>query len=327
MDDYRGKKVLITGGLGFIGSNLAIRLVEAGASVRIVDSADPTGGGNPFNIEPIRGRVEVINDDIRNLPTMREAVRDRVYIFNLAGRVSHIESMEDPFGDLQMNAVGPLTILEACRQVNPLARIVFAGTRQAYGRPESLPIVETHLLRPVDVNGVNKMAGEAFHLVYNKAYGMPTVSLRLINTYGPRQLIRHARQGFIGWFIKKAIEGDEIEIFGDGQQLRSLNYVDDVVEALLAAAVNNSVMGDFFNLGGQKPFTLESLVKILISITGKGSYRIVPFPPEKKAIDIGSVYSSPAKFTAATGWTARVSLEDGLARTVDYYRRYRTNYT
>jgi UDP-glucose 4-epimerase len=326
MDDYRGKKILITGGVGFIGSNLAIRLVEFGASVTIVDSMDPTGGGNGFNIEPVRGHVELIDDDIRNLSTMKAAVRGCNYIFNLAGRVSHIASMEDPFGDLQMNAVGPLTILEACRDVNPTARIVYAGTRQAYGRPESLPIVETHLLRPVDVNGVNKMAGEAFHLVYNKAYGMATVSLRLINTYGPRQLIRNARQGFIGWFVKKAIEGDEIQIFGDGQQLRSLNYVDDVVDALLEAGTNDRVTGDFFNLGGQQPATLENLVKILISITGKGSYRIVPFPPEKKAIDIGSVYSSAAKFAATTGWMPRVSLEDGLARTVDYYRRHHAHY-
>jgi UDP-glucose 4-epimerase len=326
MDDYRGKKVLITGGLGFIGSNLAIRLVEFGASVTIVDSMDPTGGGNGFNVEPIREHVELVDEDIRNLPAMRAAVRGCAYIFNLAGRVSHIESMEDPFGDLQMNALGALTILEACREVNPTTRIVYSGTRQAYGRPESLPIVETHLLRPVDVNGVNKMAGEAFHLVYNKAYGMATVSLRLINTYGPRQLVRHARQGFIGWFIKKAIEGDEIQIFGDGQQLRSLNYVDDVVDALLAAGINERLTGDFFNLGGLQPATLENLVKTLISITGKGSYRVVPFPREKKAIDIGSVYSSAAKFTAATGWTPRVSLEEGLARTVDYYHRYYEHY-
>jgi UDP-glucose 4-epimerase len=326
MDDYRGEKVLITGGLGFIGSNLAIRLVECGAAVTIVDSMDSGCGGNYFNIDPIRDDVQVVEADIRNMELMRQAVGGKRYVFNLAGRVSHVASMEDPFGDLQMNAVGPLTVLEACRQVNREARVVYAGTRQAYGRPESLPLLETQVLRPVDVNGVNKMAGEAFHLVYHQVYGIPAVSLRLVNTFGPRQLIRNARQGFIGWFVKKAMEGEEIQLFGDGQQLRGFNYVDDVVDAMFLAGVSPNVKGDCFNLGGAKPYSLETFIKILLSITGRGSYRIVPFPPEKKVIDIGSVFASSAKFSAATGWTQRVSLEDGLTRTVEYYQRYHAHY-
>ena len=326
MDEYRGQKVLVTGGLGFIGSNLAIRLVQLGASVVVLDSLHPTCGGNYFNIDPIKNDVEVIEGDSCNLELVRKVVRRKQYVFNLAGHVSHIESMHDPFEDLRMNAVAPLTVLEACKHENREAHVVYAGTRQSYGRPETLPLVENQLLKPVDVNGVSKMAGEWFHMVYHRAYGMPTVSLRLINTYGPRQLVKHARQGFVGWFVKQAIDGDEIKVFGDGQQVRGFNYIDDVVDALLIAGVNDRIKGDYFNLGGEKAVTLEEFVKLLLRIAGRGSYRIVPFPPENKAIDLGSVYSSAAKFHFATGWMARVSIEEGLARTVEYYKRYQSHY-
>ncbi len=326
MVEYRGQKVLITGGLGFIGSNLAIQLVRSGASVTILDSLDSTCGANYFNIDPIRNDVEVIEGDSCNLELARRLVRGKGFVFNLAGHVSHIESMQDPFADLQMNAVAPLTVLEACKHENREARIVYAGTRQAYGRPESLPLVETHILKPIDVNGVNKMAGEWYHMVYHKAYGMPASSLRLVNTYGPRQLVRHARQGFVGLFIKQALDGAEIQIFGDGQQIRGFNYVDDVVDALMIAGTSDRAKGDYFNLGGENPFTLETFVKLLLRIAGSGSYRIVPFPADKQSIDIGDVYSSYAKFKFATGWVPRVSLEEGLVRTVDYYRRHRGRY-
>jgi UDP-glucose 4-epimerase len=326
MDEYRGQKVLITGGLGFIGSNLAIRLVKAGANVTVLDSLHPHCGANPFNIDPIRNDVEVIEGDAGNVSLMRDLVKGAHYIFSLAGHVSHIDSMHDPFTDLQMNCIAPLATLEACKHVNRDARVVYAGTRQSYGKPEALPLTETQRLKPIDVNGVNKMAGEWYHMVYHQSFGIPAVSLRMVNTYGPRQLVRHSRQGFAGWFVKRAIEGEEIEIFGDGQQLRGFNYVDDVVEALLVAGANDKVQGDFFNLGGQKPVMLENFVKILLRLTGRGSYRIVPFPPEKKAIDIGSVYSSWAKFNFATGWAPRVSLEEGLQRTIEYYQCHHAHY-
>ena len=326
MDEYRAQKVLITGGLGFIGSNLAIRLVQDGASVTLLDSLHPTCGANYFNIDPIRNDVEVIEGDSSNLELVRKLVRGKAYVFNLAGHVSHIESMEEPFEDLQMNAVAPLTVLEACRHENREARIIYSGTRQSYGRPDTVPLVETQMQKPVDVNGVSKMAGEWFHMVYHHAHGIQTVSLRLINTYGPRQLMKHPRQGFIGWFIRQAIDGSEIQIFGDGQQVRGFNYVDDVVDALLIAGISKEVKGDYFNLGGERPIELEELAKLLIKLTGRGSYRIVPFPPESKAIDIGSVYSSAAKFNLATGWKARVKIEEGLARTVEYYQRSHSHY-
>jgi len=326
MDDYRGQKVLVTGGLGFIGSNLAIRLVASGARVTIVDCLDPESGANPFNIEPIKHDVEVLRGDCCDLDLMRRLVRGCSHVFNLAGHVSHVESMQDPFSDLRMNTIAPLTVLEACKAENREARVVYSSTRQVYGRTDVLPLVETLLLKPVDVNGVNKMAGEWYHAVYNRAYNMPTVALRLVNTYGPRQLVKHSRQGFIGWFIRLAMDGKEIELFGDGQQLRGFNYIDDVVDALLLAGASKIVAGDYFNLGGMKPFSLETFVQLLLRIAGQGSYRIVPFPPEKKAIDVGSVFSSWMKFHFATGWQPRVSLEEGLVKTVEYYRRHKAHY-
>jgi UDP-glucose 4-epimerase len=326
MDEYRGQKVLVTGGLGFIGSNLAIRLVQLGARVTLIDSLHPTCGANDFNIDPVKNDVEVVIGDSCNLDLVRKLVRGQAFIFNLAGHVSHIESMQQPFEDLQMNAVAPLTVLEACRHENREARVVYAGTRQSYGRPDTVPLVETQLLKPVDVNGVNKMAGEWFHIVYHHAHGIRAVSLRLINTYGPRQLVKHARQGFVGWFIKQALDGEEIQVYGDGQQLRGFNYIDDVVDALLLAGAKDRVKGDYFNLGGERPVALEELVKLLLKAAGRGSYRIVPFPADKKSIDIGSVFSSAAKFNFVTGWRARVPIEEGVPRTIEYYQRHREHY-
>ena len=326
MDAYRDQKVLITGGLGFIGSNLAIRLVNLGASVVIVDSRDASCGANDFNIEPVKTSVEIVEGDICNLDLMRRLVRDQDFVFNLAGHVSHIESMQDPFNDLHINTLGPLTVLEACKHENRAARVIYSSTRQVYGRPDVVPIVETAMPKPIDVNGVNKLAGEWYHMVYHQAYDMPTVSLRLVNTYGPRQLVRHSRQGFIGWFVKQALDGEEIQLFGDGQQLRGFNYIDDVIDALLLAGAHPNTVGDFFNLGGVKPMTLAALVKILLEATGKGSYRLVPFPSDKKAIDVGSIYSSWMKFHFATGWQPKVPLEEGLPKMVDYYKQHKAHY-
>jgi UDP-glucose 4-epimerase len=326
MDAFRGQQVLITGGLGFIGSNLAIRLIERGAFVTIVDSLEPTCGANRFNIDPIRNEAVLVEGDCCNSELMRKLVRGKTHLFNLAGHVSHLDSMNDPFSDLRMNTAAPLTILEACRYVNRDARIVYAGTRQCYGHSEALPLVETQVLKPIDVNGVNKMSGERLHMVYYLAHGIPAVSLRLVNTYGPRQAVRDAHQGFAGFFIKQAIEGKEIQIYGDGRQLRDLTYVDDVVEALLLAASSGKVIGDCFNLGGSTPVTLEHYVQAVIAAAGSGSYRIVPFPEDSRKIDIGSVYSSFNKFHTATGWTPAVSLEEGLARTVKYYRDAQAQY-
>jgi len=325
-DFYRGRSVMITGGLGFIGSNLARALVELRADVLLVDSLIPDYGGNLFNIDGIGDRVHVNVADVRQQSTMNYLVRDRAVIFNLAGQVSHIDSMRDPYTDLEINCRSQLTILEACRYNNPGAKVVFAGTRQIYGRPISLPVDESHLVRPTDVNGINKAAGEYYHLVYNNVFGVRACSLRLTNVYGPRQLLKHNRQGFIGWFIRLAIEGREIEIYGDGSQLRDFVYVDDAVDAFLRAGASDACNGDAFNVGGDQAFTHRDLTALLVGIAGSGSVRYVEWPADKKAIDIGSFYADSTKFKRVTGWAPAVPLAEGLARTIAFYRDHLGQY-
>jgi UDP-glucose 4-epimerase len=319
---YRGRRVMVTGGLGFIGSNLAIRLAALGADVLIVDSLIPDAGGNFFNIEPVKDVVRVNVADVRQASTMNYLVRGRDVIFNLAGQVSHIDSMRDPHTDLEVNCRAQLTLLEACRHHNPGVKVVYAGTRQVYGRPDALPVTEDHLVRPTDVNGINKVAGEYYHLVYNNVFGVRACSLRLTNVYGPRQLIRHNRQGFIGWFVRLVLDGAEIQIFGDGSQVRDFVFVDDAVDAFLRAGATDAVNGEALNVGGDEPTTHADLARLLIALAERGSCRCVEWPPEKKAIDIGSFYADSSRFRARTGWAPAVRLRDGLAATLAYYRAH-----
>jgi UDP-glucose 4-epimerase len=317
---------MVTGGLGFIGSNLVHQLAAAGADILVVDSLHPDYGGNLFNIEGLDDRVRVNISDVRDETAMDVLVRDREVIFNLAGQVSHIDSMRDPHTDLEINCRAQLTMLEACRRHNPRVRVVYAGTRQVYGRPDRLPVDERHLVRPADINGVNKAAGEYYHLLYNNVFGVRACSLRLTNVYGPRQLIRHSRQGFIGWFIRLAIEGREIQIFGDGSQLRDFVYVDDAADAFLRAAATDSSNGEVFNVGGDEPISHRELVALLLEVAGAGSMRFVEWPPDKKRIDIGSFYSDSTKFRQTVGWKPRVGLREGLQRTIQYYRQHLEHY-
>ncbi len=311
---------MITGGLGFIGSNLAHQLAALGADVLLIDSLIPDYGGNRFNIAGIESRVTVNIADVRQANTMNYLVRDREVIFNLAGQVSHIDSMRDPHTDLEINCHSQLTMLEACRTHNPSAKLVYAGTRQIYGKPDRLPVDETHLVRPTDINGINKAAGEQYHIVYNNVFGVRACSLRLTNIYGPRQLIRHDRQGFIGWFIRTALEGGTIQVYGDGSQLRDFVYVDDAADAFLRAGATDAVNGGVFNVGGPAPVSHRDLVTLLLEEAGTGRVNFVPWPDEKRKIDIGSFYSDSSKFTAVTGWRNTVDLRDGLRRTLAYYR-------
>jgi UDP-glucose 4-epimerase len=323
---YRDRAVMITGGLGFIGSNLARRLVDLGADVLLVDSLIPDYGGNLFNIDGIADRVRVNVADIRQQSTMNYLVQDRAVIFSLAGQVSHVDSMRDPYTDLEINCRSQLTVLEACRNHNPGVKVVFAGTRQVYGRPQTLPVDETHLVRPTDVNGINKAAGEYYHLVYNNVFGVRACSLRLTNVYGPRQLLKHDRQGFIGWFIRRAIENQPIQIYGDGSQRRDFVYVDDAADAFLRAGASDACNGEVFNVGGEEPIAHRDLAALLLTIAGSGSVRYVEWPKDKKAIDIGSFYADSTKFKTRTGWRPSVSLDEGLRRTIAFYREHFCHY-
>ena len=317
---------MVTGGLGFIGSNLAHRLVALDADVLLVDSLIPDYGGNLFNIEGIQDRVRVNVADVRQASTMNYLVQDREVIFNLAGQVSHIDSMRDPHTDLEINCRSQLTLLEACRHHNPKAKVVYASTRQIYGRPDHLPVTEQQLVRPTDVNGINKAAGEYYHLVYNNVFHIRGCALRLTNVYGPRQLLRHNRQGFIGWFIRLVLEDKEIQVFGDGSQIRDFVYVEDAVEAFLIAGADDGVNGEAFNVGGDEHIAHRDLVKVLVELAGSGSYRFVDWPEEKRAIDIGSFYADSSLFRRRTGWVPTVSLREGLARTLEYYREHLDRY-
>jgi UDP-glucose 4-epimerase len=323
---YKGKNVLITGGLGFIGSNLAISLAGLGARVVIVDSLIEDYGGNLFNIEPVKNNVRVNISDVRDEPGMLYLVKGMDFIFNLAGQVSHIDSMLNPYVDLEINCRSQLTILEACRKNNKDVKIVFAGTRQQYGKPDYLPVDEKHPIHPTDVNGINKMAGEWYHILYNNVYGIRAVSLRLTNTYGPRQLLKHNRQGFFGWFVRQIIDGEEIKIFGDGSQVRDFNYVGDTVDAFLIAGADETAFGNIYNLGGAERFNLKSLVELMIKIFGSGSYHIIPFPEDRKKIDIGDFYANYEKIENELGWRPTVNLEEGIKETFKYYSQFKKYY-
>ena len=323
---FSGAKTLITGGLGFIGSNLAHRLVALNAEVTLMDSLIPEYGGLEYNVRDIRPQIDVHIADVRDPEAVARLVKGQHYLFNLAGQTSHVDSMTDPRTDLEINAAAQLSILEACRAHNPGVKLVFASTRQLYGRPQYLPVDEKHPIRPVDVNGINKLAGEWYHLLYNNVYGIRACALRLTNTYGPRMRVKDARQTFLGIWIRNVILGVPVLVYGDGTQLRDFNYVDDAVDALLTAASDPKSEGQVFNLGSTEVISLKALAEKLIALQGRGSHRIVPFPPERKAIDIGDYYSDFGKIRSELGWAPKVALDEGLKRTLDYFSRHGSHY-
>src|SRR6266511_2306320 len=319
---FNGARVLITGGLGFIGSNLARELVESGAQVMLVDSLIDEYGGNLFNIAGIEDAVTVNISDVRDEHSLRYLVRDQDYLFNLAGQTSHIDSMVSPYNDLEINCRSQLSILEACRHQNPGIRIVFASTRQIYGRPRQLPVTEDHPIQPVDVNGINKTAGEWYHLLYGDVYGLRVTVLRLTNTYGPRMRVKDARQTFLGYWLRLIVSGERLDVFGDGLQRRDFNYVDDAVRALLLAATREEARGQVYNLGDDEVVSLLELAELLVELNGGGAYEVVPFPRERKAIDIGDFYADFGKIRAKLGWRPNVRLHEGLAETLAFYREH-----
>jgi UDP-glucose 4-epimerase len=325
LERLRGRRTLVTGGLGFIGSNLVRRLAAHGVPVTVVDSLVPEYGGNLFNLAGMEEDVRVNISDVRDEHSLAFLVRGHDFLFNLAGQTSHLDSMHDPYTDMEINCRAQLSILEACRKHNPEIRVVFASTRQLYGRPEYLPVDERHLLRPVDVNGVNKMAGECYHILYHQVHGLRTCALRLTNTYGPRMRIKDARQTFLGIWIRSLVEGNPFEVW-EGHQRRDFNFVDDAVDALLAAVTDDAAVGQVFNLGSSEVITLSGLAQLLVDLYGGGSFVQHSFPPERKRIDIGDYYADCRLIEGALGWKARVSLRDGLLQTLDYYRQHLGQY-
>ncbi len=326
MTSYSDKHVLITGGLGFIGSNLARALVAQGAHVTLVDSLIPQYGGNLYNIDDIRDQVTMNVCDVRDPFAMAYLLQGKDYLFNLAGQTSHMDSMNDPQTDLDINAAAQLSILEACRKANQGIKIVFASTRQLYGKPDYLPVDEKHPIRPVDVNGVNKLAGECYHLLYNNVYGIRACALRLTNTYGPGMRVKDARQTFLGIWVRLLIEGKPIKVFGDGLQLRDFNYVDDCVEALLLVGASDAANGRVYNLGSTEVIGLKALAERIISLGYGGAYELIPFPPERKSIDIGDYYGDFGLITRELGWVPKVDLREGLKKTMAYYHENHLHY-
>jgi UDP-glucose 4-epimerase len=317
--EFEGVKVLITGGAGFIGSNLARRLVHLGAELTLVDSLIPDYGGNLFNIADVHDKLHVNISDVRDSHSLRYLVQGKDYLFNLAGQTSHLDSMLNPMPDLEINCHAQLSILEACRVANPKIRIVFASTRQIYGRPESLPVPETHPLHPVDVNGINKMAAEKYHLLYSDIYGIQATALRLTNTIGPGMRIKDARQTFVGLWVRQLIEGKSFDVWG-GRQLRDFTDVQDAVDAFLMAAVSPATVGQVYNLGSGEIITLENLAKLMVEVNGGGEYAVRDFPADRRAIDIGDYYADFSKITSALGWTPTRTLRETIQSTLSYYR-------
>lgn len=324
-DQFNETNVLITGGLGFIGSNLARRLVDLGAHVTVVDSLIPEYGGNLFNIQGIEKKIQVNISDIRDPHSMRYLVQGQDYLFNLAGQTSHMDSMQDPLTDMDINCRAQVSLLEACRTYNPDIKVIFASTRQIYGKPDYLPVDEEHPLRPVDVNGINKVAGEWYHLLYNNVYGIQTSVLRLTNTYGPRMRVKDTRQTFLGIWIRLLLEQKPFEVW-NGVQLRDFTYVDDAVEAFLLAAASDAANGKVFNLGGECQISLKDLADLLVDINGGGDYNLMIYPAERKKIDIGDYYANYDHIRSILGWEPMVPLREGLATTLEFYRRYHTYY-
>jgi len=323
---FSDSKILITGGVGFIGSNLARKLVAVGAKVTLVDSLIPEYGGNLFNIEDIKDRVRVSITDVRDPHAMSYLIKGHDFLFNLAGQTSHVDSMSDPFTDLGINSTAQLSILEACRRCNPTLKIVFASTRQLYGKPQYLPVDEKHPVVPADVNGINKLSGELYHLLYNNVYGVRACALRLTNTYGPGMRVKDARQTFLGIWIRNLIEGKPILVFGDGLQLRDFNYVDDAVDALLAAARAPQADGQVFNLGGVEHISLKDLAAMIVELHQGCTFKLVPFPTERKAIDIGDYYGDYSRIKSILGWKPQVSLREGLELSLAYYSKHYRHY-
>lgn len=317
---FTDRAVLVTGGAGLIGSALVRRLAAEGARVTVLDSMIPLYGGNLFNLQPVRPQIMLDQRDLRDAGAVEAVVRNQDLVFHLAAQTSHLGSMQEPLEDIGINVVGSLHLLEACRRFNPTARVVFTSTRQVYGTPEQLPVTEDHPIRPPDVNGISKHAAERYHLLYERYHGIPCTILRLTNTYGPGMRIRDARQTFVGIWLRKVIEGAPFQVYGDGQQRRDFNFVEDVVDALLLAATRPQAIGRVYNLGAPDAPSLQDIARLLVELVPDAQFEYVPFPEDRRSIDIGNCQSSFVRIQTELGWRPATPLRDGLQQCLEYYR-------
>ncbi len=322
----RGARALITGGMGFTGSNLAIGLVNAGSDVTIVDAMIPGYGGNLFNIAPIGSRVTVNFSDVRDVNVMNHLVRGQDFVFHLAGQVDHILSMSDPFPDIDINIKGTAVMMEALRRHNPSAKLIYTGTRGQYGAAVSLPVNEEAATNPKGIYEISNLTAEKIIQVYNDAHGIDAVLLRLTNIYGPRAQMRHPRYGVVNWFVRQAIDGATIKVFGDGKIRRDFLFIDDAVEAIMMSAVSPAAVGEVLNVGIDKPTDFIELADTLIEVAGSGRWEFSPFTPERKAQEPGDFYSDISKIRRLVGWQPRTALRDGLRQTVEFYRDHKAHY-
>lgn len=323
---YKGRKALITGGLGFVGSNLAHRLVTSGASVTTLDNEHPDFGANRFNLNGIEKTVQVIHGDIRDAESCRNAVKGQDIVFHLAAQVSHIDSMKEPFFDIDVNARGTATLLESCRHHAPGVRFIYGGTRGQYGKLLKVPVDETHALFPLDVYGANKTVGELYTLVYTNAGWVAGSSVRMNNTYGPRHQMKHAKYGILNWFIRLAFDGQTIKIFGEGKQLRDYNHIDDTVDALVRAGITPEAVGQVYNLGSGAAIEFREMTKQVVAACGSGAYEFVPWPEDRKRIEVGDFAADFSKAQKELGWNPVVKFDVGLRSTVEFYLRFRSHY-
>jgi len=326
MQKFTSKKVLITGGLGFVGSNLSIRLAELGAEVLIVDNMLPRQGGNLFNIEPVKDKVKVNISDIRNPTSMNHLVKGMDYIFHIAGQVNHVDSVKDPLNDLSINVEGTLVLMEALRMNNPEARVIFTGTRGEYGSSLSLPVAENHAINPIGIYAITNFAAERIVLTYHNLHHVKSVCLRITNTFGPRHQMAHDEYGVFNWFIRKSMDNETIPIFGDGRILRDYLYIDDLTDSMLAIALAENTYGEVYNVGSGVPLSFEELAKKIIGITGTGKVNHTEFTTERKALEPGDYYADITKIKAAIGWQPKISLDEGISKTIEYYKKYKKHY-
>jgi len=325
LNKIKGANILITGGLGFIGSNLAIKLANLGCKMTILDSLDKNCGGNIYNINDIKGSVKFEITDIAKNKQLHTFVSGKDIIFNLAGQVSHTQSLTDPYSDLNNNLSAHLALLEACRKANPQAAIIYSGSRSQYGRASNLPVKENHIMEPMDINGVNKLGAEMYHLLYSYLHGMNTCSLRLANIYGPRHQMK-SPDGFINWFVRKAIDNSAIKIFGKGEPLRDALYVEDAVDAIISISLTKNFRGKAYNVASGKPISVGKIAEEIIRICGNGKIEFAEYPKDFEKVEIGDFYADINRIKKDTGWEPKTGFPEGIKQTIEFYNKNKKHY-